>query len=202
MPLEESAIISDAMSTPYHALKNRAKIKPGESVVIYGTGGVGLNAVQIASFLGAYTLVVGRRDEKLQLAKELGADVLINMKKEDPVKAVRKVTKGGADVAIEAVGIPEVMRQAYGSVRWGGRVVIIGYTAKDITISGARLMFREITVMGSLGCRVADYPSLVDLVRRGRLKPLVSSKMRLNQINEALKMLRERKISTRAIVIP
>lgn len=202
MPLEESAIISDAMSTPYHALKNRARIQPGESVVIYGTGGVGLNAVQIAAFLGAYTLVVGRRDEKLQLAKELGADELVNMKEEDPVKAVRKRTKGGADVAIEAVGIPEIMRQAYDSVRWGGRVVIIGYTAKDLTISGARLMFREITVMGSLGCRVADYPSLVDLVRRGRLKPLVSNKMRLNQINEALKMLRERKISTRAIVIP
>jgi len=202
MPLEESAIISDAMSTPYHALKNRAKIQPGESVVIYGTGGVGLNAVQIAAFLGAYTIVVGRRDEKLQLAKELGADVLVNMTKEDPVKAVRKMTKGGADVAVEAVGVPEVMRQAYNSVRWGGRVVIIGYTAKDITISGARLMFREITVMGSLGCRVADYPSLVDLVRRGKLKPLVSNKMRLDQINEALQMLRDRKISTRAIVIP
>jgi propanol-preferring alcohol dehydrogenase len=56
--------------------------------------------------------------------------------------------------------------------------------------------------MGSLGCRVADYPSLVDLVRRGKLKPLVSNKMRLDQINDALRMLRERKISTRAIVIP
>jgi 6-hydroxycyclohex-1-ene-1-carbonyl-CoA dehydrogenase len=202
MPLEESAIIADAMSTPYHALKNRARIQPGESVVIYGTGGVGLNAVQIAAFLGAYTIVVGRRDEKLKLAKELGADELVNMTKEDPVKAVRKMTKGGADAAIEAVGVPEVMRQAYNSVRWGGRVVIIGYTAKDITISGARLMFREITIMGSLGCRVADYPALVDLVRRGKLRPLVSNKMRLDQINEALQMLRERKILTRAMVVP
>jgi 6-hydroxycyclohex-1-ene-1-carbonyl-CoA dehydrogenase len=202
MPLEESAIIADAMSTPYHALKNRAQIQPGEAVVIYGTGGVGLNAVQIAAFFGAYTIVIGRRDEKLKLAKELGADELVNMTKEDPVKAVRKITRGGADVAVEAVGVPEVMRQAYDSVRWGGRVVIIGYTAKDITISGARLMFREITVMGSLGCRVADYPALVDLVRRGKLKPLVSNRMKLDQVNEVLQMLRERKILTRAIVVP
>ena len=202
IPLEEASIISDAMSTPYHAIKNRAGIRPGDSVVIYGCGGVGLNAVQIAAASGASVIAVDIIEEKLKLAIELGATAVINAKKEDPVKAVRKVMKGGVDVAVEAIGNPDVMRQAFGSVKEGGRVVVAGYADKDLCVSAARLMFRELEVVGSLGCRAADFPPLVDLVRRGRLKLLVSDKMPLDQINEALKMLREGRIFTRAIVIP
>jgi propanol-preferring alcohol dehydrogenase len=202
IPLEEASIISDAMSTPFHALKNRANLRPGDSVVIYGVGGVGLNAVQIATALGAFVIAVDKVEEKLQHARKLGASETINVDVENPVKAVRRITGGGADVAVEAIGIPEVMRMAYNSVRWGGRVVIVGYSHKDLTISAARLMFREIEVYGSLGCRIVDFPPLIDMVRRGRLKLLVSNKMPLDQINEALEMLKNGKIKTRAIVIP
>ncbi|MCK5592627.1 zinc-binding dehydrogenase [Candidatus Bathyarchaeota archaeon] len=202
IPLEEASIISDAMSTPFHALKNRANLRPGDSVVIYGVGGVGLNAVQIASALGAFVIAVDKVEEKLQHARKLGASETINVDVENPVKAVRRITGGGADVAVEAIGIPEVMRMAYNSVRWGGRVVIVGYSHKDLTISAARLMFREIEVYGSLGCRIVDFPPLIDMVRRGKLKLLVSNKMPLDQINEALEMLKKGKIRTRAIVIP
>ncbi|TET20638.1 hypothetical protein E3J74_01575 [Candidatus Bathyarchaeota archaeon] len=202
IPLEEASIISDAMSTPFHALKNRANLRPGDSVVIYGVGGVGLNAVQIAAALGAFVIAVDKVEEKLQHARKLGASETINVDVENPVKAVRRITGGGADVAVEAIGIPEVMRMAYNSVRWGGRVVIVGYSHKDLTISAARLMFREIEVYGSLGCRIVDFPPLIDMVRRGKLKLLVSNKMPLDQINEALEMLKKGKIKTRAIVIP
>ncbi|MFQ6081013.1 MAG: alcohol dehydrogenase catalytic domain-containing protein [Candidatus Bathyarchaeia archaeon] len=202
IPLEEASIISDAMSTPYHAIKNRAEIRPGDSVIIYGCGGVGLNAVQIAAASGASVIAVDIVDEKLKLARELGATAVINARKEDPVKTVRKTMKGGVDVAVEAIGNPDVMRQAFRSVKQGGRVVIVGYTDKELCVSAARLMFRELEVIGSLGCRAADFPPLVDLVRRGKLKLLVSDKMPLDQINEALKMLREGRIFTRAIVIP
>ena len=202
IPLEEASIISDAMSTPFHALKNRADVRPGDSVVIYGVGGVGLNAVQIAAALGAFVIAVDKVEEKLQHAKELGASETINVDVENPVKAVRRITGGGADVAVEAIGIPEVMRMAYDSVRWGGRTVIVGYSHKDLSISAARLMFREIEVYGSLGCRIVDFPPLVDMVRRGKLKLLVSNKMPLDQINEALGMLKNGKIKMRAIVIP
>jgi len=202
IPLEEASIISDAMSTPFHALKNRANVRPGDSVVIYGVGGVGLNAVQIAAALGAFVIAVDKVEEKLQHARDLGASETINVDVEDPVKAVRRITGGGADVAVEAIGIPEVMRMAYDSVRWGGRAVIVGYSHKDLTISAARLMFREIEIFGSLGCRIVDFPPLVDMIRRGKLKLLVSNKMPLNQINEALEMLKNGKVKTRAIVIP
>jgi propanol-preferring alcohol dehydrogenase len=202
IPLEEASIISDAMSTPFHALKNRANVRPGDSVVIYGVGGVGLNAVQIAAALGAFVIAVDKVEEKLQFARELGASETINVDVENPVKVVRRITGGGADVAVEAIGIPEVMRMAYDSVRWGGRAVIVGYSDKDLCISAARLMFREIEVYGSLGCRIVDFPPLVDMVRRGKLKLLVSDKMPLDQINEVLEMLKKGKIRMRAIVIP
>ena len=202
IPLEEASIISDAMSTPFHALKNRANVRPGDSVVIYGVGGVGLNAVQIAVALGAFVIAVDKVEEKLQHARDLGASETINVDVENPVKAVRRITGGGADVAVEAIGIPEVMRMAYDSVRWGGRAVIVGYSHKDLTISAARLMFREIEIYGSLGCRIVDFPPLVDMIRRGKLKLLVSNKMPLDQINVALEMLKKGKIRTRAIVIP
>lgn len=202
IPLEEASIISDAMSTPFHALKNRANLRPGDSVVIYGVGGVGLNAVQIAVALGASVIAVDKIDEKLKQAKELGASETINVNDENPVKGVRRITGGGADVAVEAIGIPEVMRMAFDSVRWGGRTVIIGYSHKDVSISAATLMFREKEVYGSLGCRIVDYPPLIDMIRRGRLKLLVSDKMPLEKINEALEMLKEGKIKTRAIVTP
>ncbi len=202
IPLEEASIISDAMSTPFHALKNRANLRPGDSVVIYGVGGVGLNAVQIAVALGASVIAVDKIDKKLKQARELGASVTINVNDENPVKAVRRITGGGADVAVEAIGIPEVMRMAFDSVRWGGRAVIIGYSHKDVSISAASLMFREKEVYGSLGCRIVDYPPLVDMIRRGKLKLLVSDKMPLEKINEALQMLKEGKIKTRAIAIP
>lgn len=202
IPLEEASIISDAMSTPFHALKNRADLRLGDSVVIYGVGGVGLNAVQIAVALGAFVIAVDKVDEKLQHAKDLGAAETINVNDENAVKAVRRITGGGADVAVEAIGVPEVMRMAFNSVRWGGRAVVVGYSHKDLNISAARLMFREIEVYGSLGCRIVDFPPLVDMIRRGKLKLLVSNKMPLDKVNEALKMLKEGKISTRAIVIP
>ncbi len=202
IPFEEASIISDAMSTPFHALKNRANVRPGDSVVIYGVGGIGQNAVQIAAALGAFVIAVDKVEEKLERAKELGASETINVEVENPVKAVRRITGGGADIAIEAIGIPEVMRMAFDSVRWGGRAVVVGYSHKDFNISAARLMFREIEVHGSLGCRIVDFPPLVDMVRRGKLKLLVSDKMPLDKINEALEMLKNGEIEARAIVIP
>ncbi len=202
IPLDEASIISDAMSTPFHALKNRGNIRPGDSVAIFGVGGVGLNAVQIAAAMGSCVIAVDKVEAKLELAKKLGAAETVNVDVEDPVKAIKKITGGGADVAVEAIGVPNVMRMAYDCVRWGGRLVIIGYSDQDLCISAARLMFREIEVLGSLGCRIVDFEPLVDMVRRGQLELLVSDKMQLDEINSALDRLKNGKIRTRAVVIP
>jgi D-arabinose 1-dehydrogenase-like Zn-dependent alcohol dehydrogenase len=203
IPLEESCIISDAVAVAYAALKRRAKLLPGETLAVFGCGGLGLNFVQMGKVFGAFTIAVDIADEKLKVAKELGADEVINASREDPVKAIRRIAREGVDVAAEVIGKPEVMRQAFEVVRPGGRVLIVGFSPADLAVNAGRLMFREISILGVLGCPKADYPPLLRLVKEGRIKikPLVSHKFRLEQINEAFDMLKKGAL-LRGIVIP
>ncbi len=205
IPLQEGCIISDTVSTPYHAVKNRAKVKLGDTVAVFGCGGVGLNTVQIAAAAGAIAIAVDLNDKKLRLARELGAMETINVEEGDPVKRIRDITEGGmVDVAFEAIGNPKVMEQALRSVRWGGKVVVVGYSAENWSLSVSRVMFRELTILGSLGCRPTDYPKLIEMVRTGKIKitPLIDRKLPLEKINEAFTMLEQGKVIGRVIIIP
>jgi 6-hydroxycyclohex-1-ene-1-carbonyl-CoA dehydrogenase len=196
IPLEEGCIISDAVSTPYHAVKNRGQVKAGDWTVVIGCGGIGLNLVQNIKVAGGLVIAVDIMDEKLDIAKQLGACETINSKELDGrgvVGAIRKLTGGGADIAFEAIGHPETMKQAYNSLRTGGRLVAVGYSPKrwdgfDI----GRVMFREMEIVGSLGCRPVDYPRIIDLVKNGFLvvEPLVTNRFSLDEINEAFDVMR------------
>jgi threonine dehydrogenase-like Zn-dependent dehydrogenase len=106
-------------------------------------------------------------------------------------------------VALEAIGLPATIRQAFDSLRNGGRLVVVGYSGEEVPLSAGRIMFREISVLGSLGCRPVDYPPLIRLVRDGRLKvkELVTHRFSLPRINEAFDRLR-RGESLRSIVVP
>ena len=204
IPLEEAAIIADAMSTPFHAVTVRGQVRPGDWVVVYGCGGVGLNVVQIAASLGAQVIAVDLVDDKLALAMELGARYTLNPQAIEQVpKAVKKLTDGGVDIAFEAVGTPATIGLALDSVRRGGRVVLVGYSQAPAEFNAAKTMFFELEIMGSLGCRPVDYPRLITLVQTGKLRtaPLISHRLPLDAINDGLDLLRERK-SIRAIVLP
>ena len=204
IPLEEGSIIADALSTPYHAVVRRAEVRPGETVVVFGCGGVGMNVVQVAAASGGRVIAVDLSEEKLERARRLGASETVHPPSAgDAPKAVRRLTDGGADAALEAIGNPATIRQAFDSLRTGGRLVVVGYTAEDVPIPASRLMFREIAVLGSLGCRPVDYPPLIRMVRDGRLKvkELVSHRFPLTRIGEAFDLLR-RGTSLRSIVIP
>ncbi len=192
VPLPEASIISDAISTPYHAVVNRAMVKPGDTVVVFGVGGVGLSTIQLAAAVGGKVIAVDIFDEKLEIAKKFGAVEGINGKKEENVpKKIRRMTGGGADIALEVIGNPMTIQQAFNSVRWGGRVVVVGYSAKETVIDSARLMFREIEIKGSLGCGQQDYPKLIELVKLGKIKvkEMVTHKFKLEDINEGFKLL-------------
>jgi len=196
LPLEESSIIADAISTPYHAVKNRAKVKPGDSVVVFGCGGVGINVVQMASAVGGSVIAVDIVDKKLEMAKTLGAQHTINASgKEDKelLKEIRTLTKGGADIAIEAIGNPKTIELASSAVKAGGLHCQIGYTHHSVPMNAGRLMFREIEIKGSLGCRPVDYPKILEMARMGKiqLKPVVTHKFKLEEINDALDVLRK-----------
>ena len=204
LPIVESSIIADAVSTPYHAVKNRGEVRPGDRVVVYGCGGVGINCVQVAAAAGATVIAVDINPEKLEWAKKFGATYCINANEEERVdKAVKKLTGGGADIAMEVVGNPKTMVAAFNTLRKGGRLVIVGYTDKKMELAAPKVMYFEMEVVGSLGCRPADYPRIVEMARTGKLKvkELVTSRFKLEEINDALDLLREGK-GLRSVVIP
>ncbi len=193
VPLEESAIVADAVSTPFHAVRNRARVRPGETVAVFGCGGVGMNVVQCAALAGGRVIAIDIDPQKLALAMELGAERTIDATIEsDLPRAVRRRTDGGADVAFEAIGKPKTIRQACESLRRGGRLCVVGYCAEEVALPAQRLMFHELEVIGSLGCPTSEYAPLLELVRAGRVRilPLVSAKVPLDRIEAGFERMR------------
>ena len=204
MPLEESAIIADALTTPYHAVVNRARVQPGDWVLVVGCGGIGLNLVQMAVAVGGRVIALDLSDAKLAWATRLGAEVVLNPGTTPRVdREVRALTGGGADVALEAVGHAATQEQALGCVRAGGRVVLVGYSPETLPLNSGRVMFRELEILGSLGCRPVDYPRVIELARAGRLRvaELVTHRFPLERIAEAFDTLRAG-AAVRAVVVP
>jgi len=208
IPLIEGAIIADAITTPFHAVKNRSGVKPGDKLLVFGCGGVGLNLVQIANAAGASVYAVDIMQLKLDKAKELGAVGTFNPKDypddKSFVKAVKKATGGaGVDIACEVIGNPKTLETAFNLVRNGGRLVIVGYPPSPMTLNASKVMYREMEVVGSLGCSLQDYPKAIEMVRNGKIQlvPMVTKRFSLDQINEGLDFLRSGE-GIRSVVCP
>jgi 6-hydroxycyclohex-1-ene-1-carbonyl-CoA dehydrogenase len=193
IPLDRACVIADAISTPYHAVTRRARVRMGDRVAVVGCGGVGLNVIQCAAAAGARVLALDVNEERLQLARALGASETVNPRAvERADKAVRTLTDGGVDVAFEAIGTPATIELAFGLLRRGGRLCVIGYSREPVTLSAARLMYYELEIVGSLGCGAGEYPEILRLVCAGKIKldPIVSGTVPLAAINEGLDRLR------------
>jgi len=204
IPLVEAAVIADAVTTPYHAVVNRGRVRPGDEVVVIGCGGVGLNVVQIAATMGARVTAVELSEERRQRALELGARQAVDPRAYDrPDREIRARTEGGGNVIFEVVGRPETQELSVACARSGGRVVLVGYSPEAMKLNAGRVMFREMDVVGSLGCRPVDYPRVIELVRQGRVRltELVTHRFSLPEINEALDVLR-RGEGIRVVVTP
>jgi alcohol dehydrogenase, propanol-preferring len=202
--LEEGSVIADALTTPYHAVVNRAKVRAGEWVVVVGCGGVGINAVQMAAASGAQVVAVDLRPEKLEMAQRLGArETLCPPDEKDPAKALRRITGGGADVAFEVVGSAATLSLALASLRRGGRLCLVGFSDRPAELAVGKIMFFEQELIGSLGCRPADYGRVIELVRGGKvqLHPIVSGRVALERVNDAAESLR-RGEGFRTVVVP
>ncbi len=194
IPLVDACIIADAVSTPYNAVKNRGQVRPGDTVAVFGCGGVGLNVVQIAAASGANVIAVDISDEKLEHARRFGAHATVKGGEGKEVsKEIKRLSGGGVDIAFEAIGYPPTIVQAFDSLARGGRLVQVGYCQHPVQLNVSRLMFFEMEVIGSLGCSPLDYLPLIDLVARGRLKlsELISHRVPLDRINEGLDYLRQ-----------
>ncbi|MDH3205460.1 MAG: Zn-dependent alcohol dehydrogenase [Gemmatimonadota bacterium] len=176
IPLDRAALIGCGVMTGVGAVFNTARVEPGSTTVVFGAGGVGLNAIQACVLAGATMVVaVDTMDEKLELARKFGATHTVNASA-DPkvVRTLRKLTSGGADYAFECVGSGAVVAQAYGAIRKGGTAVVVGVAPPDdmTSISTASLTFAEKKLMGSYFGSARprdDFPRLLGLYQAGRL---------------------------------
>lgn len=202
--LQDASIIADALSTPFHAVRYRGEVRPGDTVAVYGCGGVGLNVIQFCRLAGAYVFAVDMNPKKLDMALQLGADVVINASQtEQPDRQIRKQSGGGVDVAFEVVGVPAAFKNAINSIRTGGRLVQVGYSYSEPAFPAGKVMFRELEIRGSLGCRPADYPLIIELVRTKKidLSKLISHRLPLDEIGHAFELLNQGD-SIRSLIIP
>jgi len=204
IPLVEGSVIADAVTTPYHAVVNRGRVTPGDWVVVVGCGGVGLNVVQMASAVGARVVAVDIAPAKLEWAAKLGAVHTIDSGSVDRVdKEVRRLTGGGADVAFEVVGKAATQETALACLATGARLVLVGYSPEKMSLNAGRVMFREMEIVGSLGCRPVDYPRVIELVRQGRVRveELVTQRHSLDDIADAFDAARAG-LGVRGVVTP
>ncbi len=177
IPLDKAALVGCGVMTGVGAVTNTAEVRPGSSVAVFGAGGIGLNAIQGSAMSGANMIIaVDTNPLKLEFAQRFGATHVINAKDADPVTGIRELTGGrGADYTFEAIGNPEVIRQAYDSARKGGTATIIGISrAEDeVTLSAGMIPRDEKKLLGSFYGSTrqrVDLPRMFDLYRAGKLK--------------------------------
>lgn len=207
IPFEQGAIMMCSAATSFHALQ-KVRLKPGESVAVYGAGGLGMSALQLARALGALEVyAVDINPGKLALAEVYGA-VPINARETDPVAEIRRLTHDrGVDVALELIGLPLTMEQALRSVAVFGRVGLVGLSDQKISLDSYRqLVMREAEIIGVADHLAQELPILIEFVRRGRLdlSKVIAATIPLeaDRINQALDQLDSYRHQGRVVILP
>lgn len=205
VPFDVGAIATDAVATPFHALRCRGRLSEGETVAVFGCGGIGSHAILLAQLLGAGRIVaVDTEPAALARAERLGADALVDARHEDVAREVRARAGGGLDLALECVGRSETVEQALRCLGKGGRAVLVG-------VGPARPSFpplhafvgREQAVVASYGAHRSDLEEVYALVASGRLdlSGSVSARYPLTEAPAALERLARREGDVVRVVV-
>lgn len=193
VPFECAALIGCGIMTGVGAVVNRARVETGASMAVFGLGGIGLSCVQGGVLAGAATIIaVDVLPAKLELARRLGATHTVDAAREDPVAAIRDLTRGGADYTFEAVGNVKVIRQGLEALGPGGALTIVG--VPKLGTSAEFVVHALYQNKAILGCRYGtarprrDFPMLANLYLGGRLKidELITRRYPLAEIGRAL----------------
>ncbi|MEX2245708.1 MAG: Zn-dependent alcohol dehydrogenase [Dehalococcoidia bacterium] len=206
VPLEQAALVGCGVMTGVGAAINTAKVAPGSTCAVIGTGGVGLNVIQGCALAGAAKIIaVDVRENKLAMARRFGATHTIDASQEDPVKAVRDLTGGGADYAFEVIGLPAAITQAFDMVRRGGEAIVVGMSpfGSQVSVDATAFLSEKVLrgcVYGSTRPRY-DMPMILDLYMAGKLNldDLVSRRYPLEGINDAFDALRAGEVARSVI---
>ena len=207
IPFEHGAILMCSSATSLHALR-KARLQSGETVAVFGVGGLGMSAVQLAKALGALDVyAVDIHAEKLERAASYGA-IPIHADKDDAVAEIQRLTKGqGVDVTLELIGLPATMRQAVQSLSVFGRAVWVGITREPVTLdSYLEILGKEAEVIGSDDHLLQELPLLIEFARRGvlDLSRAVTKTVSLqaDAVNQALDALERFSGGMRTVIVP
>lgn len=210
MPAETAAGFMVAYGTSHLALRRRAQLQPGETLLVLGAaGGVGLTAVEIGKAMGATVIAVARGADKLAVAKAAGADHLIDSTTADIKAAVKAL--GGADVVYDPVG-GDAFKAALGACNREARILVIGFASGEVPpIPANIILVKNITVIGfywggylqfNPAALTDSLGTLMDWYSEGRLKPHISDVVPLDQAADALELMRSRKSTGKVVITP
>lgn len=205
VPFDVGAIATDAVATPFHALRCRGELRAGERVGVFGCGGIGTHAIMLARALGAGRIVaVDAEPAALARAERLGADAVVDAREEDVAREVRARSDGGLDLALECVGRPETVEQAVRSLAKGGRAVLVGVGPGRPALPALHAFVgREQSVLASYGAHRGDLEEVYALVAAGRLdlSTSISARYPLADADAALQRLARREGDVVRIVV-
>ncbi len=190
---EEAAPLFCAGVTVYHAIK-KSGIKPGQRLAVFGVGGLGHLAVQIAKCFGARVIAIDIADDKLEFARRLGADITINAAT-DVAKQIRRL--GGAHVAVVTSAAKAAYDAAFYAVRSSGTLMVVGMPAEDLSFPA--IMMREISIMSSATGTREDVREVLELAAAGKVKCQVETRP-LEQVNDVFDEMRRAKITGRVVL--
>jgi propanol-preferring alcohol dehydrogenase len=180
--------------TVYRAIKN-AEVKPGQRVAIFGVGGLGHLAVQIAKEFGALVIAIDIADDKLEFARECGADITMNAATGEAVKEIRKM--GGAHVAIVTSGAKAAYDSAFSAVRGNGTLMVVGMPAENLSFPA--ILMREVKIMASATGTREDLREVLEMAAAGKLRCKIETRA-LGEINEVFDEMRLGKITGRVVL--
>ncbi len=202
LPLDQASFLGCALPTGFSAVYNAAQVKPGDSVAIWGMGGVGLNVVRGAKLRGANPIIgVDIMGSKEAIAREFGVTHFVNNSKEDPVPIIKELTDGGANFCFEAIGDPGAITQAYWALGMAGKLMQIGITDEP-EMTKLPLFYNPLhckSIIGTLYGNIEtnrEIPALADLAARGDLKldRLVGKTFRIEEINDVVEAMKRHEI--------
>lgn len=200
---DQGAIAVDAVASMYHALFVQAQARPGNKIILLGIGGMGIQAIEMAHLCGATVLATSRNDKRLDFAKKLGADVLVNTTKQDISAEAAKFTSGeGADIVIDSIGGSGTMKHAIELLRPGGKIMVIGLMEPEFTLPYMKMVMLEAEVIGSRAATKQDVIDTLNLIAAKKLHPVVTDRYPLSDFRAGFEALEKGKIFGRGVLIP